>query len=167
MVSRFVERAPGPEEEVAVEECKRDLTGTGATNEEIHRRCGGGGGGAGGGGDGGSGGLEDRPEPPGDPFPTPPELPSIIELPSVQVASIGSHIEDFAVNYLCGQYMSTFGSLPPGGCDIFRKQDPKSSSPSPPPQPPTRPPTQPQPQPQPNPKFPPAVPPPTPTPKVR
>lgn len=65
VVSRFVERAPGPEEEVAVEECKRDLTGTGAINEEIHRRCGGGGGGgAGCGADGGSGGLEGRMGPP-------------------------------------------------------------------------------------------------------
>lgn len=47
-----VERASGPEEEAAVEECRRDLTSTGATYEEIHRRCEGGGGEAGGGGDG-------------------------------------------------------------------------------------------------------------------
>ena len=179
-VRSFVERAPGPEEEPPLEESKRELTGTGATNDEIHRRSwgGGGGGGEGGGGGGGegaggdsnggdSGGIEaawDRPEPPGDPFTTPLELSPHIELPTVQVASIGSHIEDLAVNYLCGQYMSTYGSLLPGGCDIFRKQDPNASPPSP--RPPTQ--LQPQPQPQPpNPKTPPAVPPPPPRPTPR
>lgn len=47
-----MERAPGPEEEAPVEECKRYLKGTGATNEEIQRRCGEGEGGGGGGGEG-------------------------------------------------------------------------------------------------------------------
>lgn len=59
----------------------------------------------------------DRPEPPGDPFPTPPELPPIIELPPVQVASIGSHIEDFAVNYL---YVN-FWLPTPRGLRYFQK----------------------------------------------
>lgn len=146
------------------------MKSAGATNEETQRHCGGGGTeGVEGDSRGYSGGLEAawKPsEPPGEPFPTSAKLLPSIELPIVQVANIDSRIEDFAVNYLCDLYMSTYGSLPPGGCGIFRKQDPNTSPPSSPQQPHTRPPTQPQPQP--NPKPLPAVPPspPGPTPRV-
>ena len=122
------------DEEVAPEElCKRALIGR--SREEIHRRCGEGGGDGGGGegGDSGGGsGSDSGSDDSGD---------DNGNLDGTQVASM----EDIAVDILCGEYMRQFGALPPGGCNIFRKNPP-----APAPAPPSAPPAAPKPAPPPS-----------------